>query len=46
MSRQEQKIPEELSTGGDEEYDEYLFWPSLSRRYVSGDTPSSPLYGV
>ena len=31
----------------EEEYDLYLFWPSLSNRDVSsGDTPSSPLYGV
>jgi hypothetical protein len=54
MSLQEQKNPEKLATGqkpteGDEEYDVYLFWPSLSNRDVSsgpGDTPSSPLYGV
>jgi len=30
----------------EEEYDLYLFWPSLSNRDVSsGDPPSSPLYG-
>jgi len=52
MSVQEQKNPEKLTTGPkpteDEEYDVYLFWPSLSSRDVSsgpGDTPSSPLYG-
>ncbi|KAI0277636.1 hypothetical protein BGY98DRAFT_1097319 [Russula aff. rugulosa BPL654] len=40
-----QQLPTE---GQDEEYDVYLFWPSLSSRDVSsgaGDTPSSPLYG-
>jgi hypothetical protein len=55
MSLQEQKnskkpATEQKPTGGqDEEYDVYLFWPSLSSRDVSsgpGDTPSSPLYGV
>ena len=49
MSRQEQKSCGELSTEQgptDEEYDLYLFWPSLSGQDVAGDTPSSPLYGV
>jgi len=55
MSQQEQKMLEKraLTTkpaeGQDEDYDLYLFWPSLSSRDVSsgsGDPPSSPLYGV
>ena len=49
---QQQKSPatgQKLAERQDEEYDMYLFWPSLSRRDMSsdtGDTPSSPLYGV
>ena len=55
MPQKEQKNPKQLATGQiptdgqDEEYDLYLFWPSLSSRDVlsgSGDPPSSPLYGV
>lgn len=55
MSFQEQKNADKHATGQklneglDEEYDVYLFWPSLCRENVSssaGDTPSSPLYGV
>ena len=40
-TRREKPAPEQ------EEYDLYLFWPSLSNRDLSsGDSPSSPLYGV
>ena len=40
-ARRENPDPQE------EDYDLYLFWPSLSNRDLSsGDTPSSPLYGV
>jgi hypothetical protein len=54
MSLQEPKNTEKLVMGQkptereDEEYDMYLFWPSLNSRDVSsgpGDT-ASPLYGV
>jgi len=39
-TRREKPAPEQ------EEYDLYLFWPSLSNRDLSsGDSPSSPLYG-
>ena len=41
-TRQEKPAPKQ-----EEEYDLYLFWPSLSNRDLSsGDSPSSPLYGV
>src|SRR5579863_4283116 len=41
-TRQEKPVPKQ-----EEEYDLYLFWPSLSNRDLSsGDPPSSPLYGV
>lgn len=40
-TRREKPAPEQ------EEYDLYLFWPSLSNRDLSsGDPLSSPLYGV
>lgn len=53
MTLHDQKNPERLTRqntmeGQDDEYDLYLFWPSMSGRDVSsdsGDTPSSPLYG-
>lgn len=54
MSLQEQKNTEEVATvlkptDEDDEYDEYLLWPSLVSGNVPsgpGYTPSSPLYGV
>ena len=52
MPQRDQKNYEQRLRGSDpaqeeEEYDMYLFWPSLSNGDVSsGDPPSSPLYGV
>ena len=38
---------EKLGQRPEDDYDMYLFWPSLSNRNLSpGDPPSSPLYGV
>ena len=43
----EERTRREKPTPEQEEYDLYLFWPSLSNRDLSsGDPPSSPLYGV
>ena len=46
-----QEIREETVFGTqaaqEDDYDLYLFWPSLRNRDVSsGDPPSSPLFGV
>jgi len=52
MSQRDQKTHEkswarrEKPAPQEEDYDLYLFWPSLSNQDVSSrDTPSSPLYG-
>ncbi|KAF8472904.1 hypothetical protein DFH94DRAFT_142651 [Russula ochroleuca] len=52
MSQRDQENHEERVRGTepaqdqDDDYDVYLFWPSLSRRDVSSQDPSSsPLYG-
>ena len=40
-------LPAKLPQNQEDDYDIYLFWPSLSNRDVSSDEPpSSPLYGV
>jgi hypothetical protein len=42
MPHRDQNLAQE-----EDDYDLYLFWPSLSSRDdSSGDPPSSPLYGV
>ncbi len=40
-------LPEKRPQNQEDDYDVYLFWPSLSNRDVSSEEPpSSPLYGV
>jgi hypothetical protein len=49
MSERDQKVHESgaLAPNQEDDYDIYLFWPSLSNRDVSSEeAPSSPLYGV
>lgn len=49
MSEQDQSgaLSAKLTQNQEDDYDIYLFWPSLSNRDVSSEEPpSSPLYGV